>query len=87
MLSLLESKTQGKGKCNVGVCHHCWRARHKVKVNAMLVSAVIVGEQDTSKKVNTMLVFAVIVGEQDTSKKVNAMLVFAVIVGEQDTSK
>jgi len=19
----------GKGKCNVGVCRHCWRARHK----------------------------------------------------------
>jgi len=40
-----------------------------VKVNAMLVFAVIVGEQDTCKKVNAVLVFAVIVGEQDTSKR------------------
>jgi len=34
-------------KDNVGVCCHCWRARHKVKEKAMLVFDVIVGEQDT----------------------------------------
>ena len=32
LLSLLESKTQGKCKGNVGVCCHCRRGRHKVKI-------------------------------------------------------
>ena len=61
--------------------------KKKIKVNAMLVFAVIVGEQDTRKAVNAMLVFTVIVGEKDTRKAVNVVLVFAVIVGEQDTRK
>ena len=54
----------------------CWcllsllESKTQVKaVNAMLMFAVIVGEQDTSKKVNAVLVIAVIVGEQDTSKR------------------
>ncbi len=58
-----------------------------VKVNAMLVFAVIVGEQDTGKAVNVVLCLLSLWESKTQVKSGKCSVVFAVIVGEQDTGK
>ena len=58
-----------------------------VKVNAMLVFAVVVGEQDTRKAVNVGLCLLSLLESKTRIKSSKCRVVFAVIVGEQDTEK
>jgi len=65
-----KSLKNGKGKCNVGVCCHCWRARHRYKAGNVVLCLLSLLESKTQiKSSKCTVVFAIIVGEQDMGKK------------------